>query len=171
MKTLILLLTILSSHCAWALLEPAPPSVADSQSFRESLLKADKLVIFEGLPHQTWQRDKLKEELKRTDVIKIGDFPFYTPALAVTNPDELKHLLGTPASIQPYRGAKLCGGYHPDYSVSWTVGGITYHAQICLGCHEVVFMTGKATLKYDMADDAVKRFEALRKLYTLKRPQ
>lgn len=171
MNTRTLIFWILTSPFAWALLEPAPPPIADSQPFRESLLKADKLVIYEGLPHQTWQADKLKEELKRSDVTKIGGYPFYTPALEVTNSDELKQLLGAPASIQPYLGPKGCGGYHPDYTVSWTAGGITYHVQICLGCHEVVFLTGNTSLKYDMADDAVKRFEALRKLYTLKRPE
>lgn len=171
MKTRSLLSLLLFTPVAWALLEPAPPSVADSQFFRDRLLKADEIVIFEGLPHQTWQPDKLKEELKRPDVTKIGNFPFYTPALKATNEDELKRLLGSPASIQPYRGGKLCGGYHPDYNVSWTVGSITYHAQICLGCHEVLFNMGTMFLKYDMADDAVKRFEALRQLYTLKRSQ
>lgn len=170
MKTRSLLSLLLFTPFAWALLESAPPTVADSQRFRDTLLEADEVVVFEGLPHQTWQPDKLKEELKRPDVTKIEGFPFYTPALKA-NADELKQLLGTPASIKPYGGAKACGGYHPDYNISWTVRAITYHVQICLGCHEVLFITGKTSLKYDMADDAVKRFEALRQLYTLKRPQ
>lgn len=166
-----LLLLWLSLGTAWALLEPAPPSVADSDRFRETLLKATEFVVFEGLPHQTWQPDTLKEELKRPDVTKIGNFPFYTPALKAVNAAELQQLLGSPASIQPYRGGKACGGYHPDYDVSWTVGAITYHAQICLGCHEIVFLIGTTSFKYDMADSAVKRFENLRTRYTQKRPQ
>ncbi|MBE7494821.1 MAG: hypothetical protein HS117_07740 [Verrucomicrobiaceae bacterium] len=166
----LLLFFCLSFGTAWALLEPAPPSVADSDRFRETLLKATEIVVYEGLPHQYWQADKLEEELKRPDVIKIDNFPFYTPALKAVNADELKQLLGSPASIQPYRGARACGGYHPDYNITWTVGAITYHAQICLGCHEIVFLTGTTSLKYDMADGMVKRFENLRASYTKKRP-
>lgn len=155
---------------AAARLEPESVSIKESDQFRETLMKATEIMVFEGLPHQTWQHKQLEEELQRQDITKIWDFPFYTPSVKASNADQLKRLLGSPAAIQIYGGPKACGGYHPDYCVAWTVNSFTFYAQICFGCHEVVFYDGKKSFKYDMNKGVDESFKELLKIYAKKRP-
>ena len=155
---------------ALGLLPPEAVSVAESDRYRTTMRDATELVVFEGLPHQMWESDQLEAELKRSDTTKIWNYPFYTPGVAATNAYDLKVLLGSQASIRPYGGGKLCGGYHPDFCVSWTVKSITYYVQVCFGCDEIVFYNGATHLKYDMAEGLNEKLRAALKPYAKKRP-
>ena len=156
---------------AFGFLHPEASLVAESNGYRETMRDATELVVFEGLPHQMWESDQLKTELNRPDVTKIWNYPFYTPSVEASNAYDLKVLLASPAAIVPYGGGKLCGGYHPDYCVSWTVKSITYYVQVCFGCHEIVFFNGTTHLIYDMAEGIDKKLEAALKTYAKKRPK
>lgn len=145
--------------------------IAESDPYRQTLRDATELVVFEGLPHQKWEPDQLEAELNRSDITKIWNYPFYTPSVAATNAYDLKVLLGSQASIRPYGGGKLCGGYHPDFCVSWTVKSITYYVQVCFGCDEIVFYNGATHLKYDMADGINEKLRSALKSYAKKRPK
>ncbi|MGV3661955.1 MAG: hypothetical protein ACO1TE_17355 [Prosthecobacter sp.] len=166
MKLLSSVLSFFLVTVALARLDPESVPVAASDRFRKTLLAAKDIVVYEGLPHQMWQPDQLAAELRRKDVTKIGSFHFYTPAVNATNAEELKRLLGPAASVEPYIGPKNCGGYHPDYCVSWTHQGATFHAQVCFGCHEIVFLDGKDSFTYELAAP----LKAPLKRYASKRP-
>lgn len=146
------------------------PAVEDSSALRASLAKADALVVHEGLPHHMFEKDLLAKELKRQDVEKIGGYGFYTPAATIPDPAALKELLQSEATLVTFGGEKRCGGFHPDYAVSWKVDQITRQALICFGCHEIIFIEGEKTFRYDLASGKAEKFEDLLGKYTSKRP-
>jgi hypothetical protein len=140
------------------LVAPAPAVPVDKNAapldkattYLESASAAEGFMIHEGLPHQIREPKVLARELERDDTGKIWSFPFYTPAVNATNPDDLRKLLSDPSMIRQYSGPKTCGGYHPDYAISWKAGERTHYAMICFGCNEVVFFDGKTAVKYDL---------------------
>ena len=49
---------------------------------RASLVDRKNLVVLEGLPHQSWERDLLKSELGSKETTKIHGFHFYSTSKA-----------------------------------------------------------------------------------------
>ncbi len=146
-------------------------SVEASQPYRITALSAKTLTVFEGLPHQMWEKEQLATEIKRKDTRQIWDFPFYTPGVEARNAEQLRALLGSRDSIEVYGGPKLCGGYHPDYCISWQAGEAVYSALICFGCTEIVFYDGKNPLFYELSPAAARRYKELLSPYEAKRPR
>src|SRR3954471_25095391 len=93
----------------------------DLALFTNSIKVASGVRLFEGLPHQTWERDILTSELKTKKTVNLHGYPFYDATLPLRREDAevLRGILADPGSYHPFRGEKLCGGFHPDYSVSW----------------------------------------------------
>jgi len=113
------------------------------------LLKADKLTLFEGLPHPAWEHELLAAEAKRKDTEVQHDFKFYTPSQAVdAKLLQAIHPLLTKAVA--YRGAKGCGGFHPDWSLRFFQEGVCTDIQLCFGCHEIRAFDGKDWVYCDM---------------------
>ncbi len=170
MKLVSILLTLIFTLSALA--EETQPTIEASSVYRTTVSSAKSLVVFEGLPHQTWDSELLATELKRKDIKKIWDYSFYTPSVDAKNADDLRKLLSSAASIAVRSGGvKLCGGYHPDYSISWQADEVTYYALICFGCDEIVFYDGKTSLIYDLKGATSKRYQELLAVYEAKRPK
>lgn len=152
--------------------QPTPASEVASSKIRKAIAEANIVFVYEGLPHQMFERDLLAAESKRKDIEKIGSFRFYTPAVAATTPEMLKRLLSSSSTIQVFGGEKLCGGFHPDFAVQWSSkDGSRFFALICFGCHEVIYGDGKNEYRYDFEDEP---FEMLKKElapYSKKRPK
>jgi hypothetical protein len=148
-----------------------PPSIEASALYRTTVAAAKSIVVFEGLPHQMWDKELLAVEIKRKDTRKIWEYPFYTPSVPATNSNDLRKLLSRSDSITVFGGPKLCGGYHPDYCISWQAGDVTYYALVCFGCHEIVFYDGKTPLIYDLEEKAYEQYKKLLATYASKRPK
>jgi hypothetical protein len=147
------------------------PTIEASAIYRTTVAAAKSIVVFEGLPHQRWDRELLAVEIQRKDTQKIWEYPFYAPSVAATNADDLRQLLSRSDSIVVYGGPKLCGGYHPDYCISWQTGETIYYALVCFGCHEIVLYDGKTPLIYDLDEKAFERYKKLLAVYEAKRPK
>ncbi len=169
MKVLSIILALIFTLSANAE-EEKSPTIEASAIYRTTVAAAKSIVVFEGLPHQMWDRELLAVEIQRKDTQKIWEYPFYTPSVAATNSDDLRQLLCSSDSIVVYGGPKLCGGYHPDYCISWQAGEITYYALVCFGCQEIVFYDGKKPLIYDLDEKAYERYKKLLAIYEAKRP-
>ncbi len=170
MKYLIAIFALTIAISANAELEK-PATIEASAIYRTTVAAAKTIEVFEGLPHQRWDKELLTVELKRKDTQAICKFPFYTPSTTASNSDALRKLLSSADSIKEYGGPKMCGGYHPDYCVSWQAGETTYYALICFGCHEIVFHDGKTTMIYDLKNKAHEQFQKLLAIYEVKRPK
>lgn len=148
----------------------AADSIEAAEDFRKSVAAADQLMVYEGLPHQSLERELLQRETKRSDVTKIAEFSFYTPATSATNV-RLKEVLADSMSIAEWRDSGgLCCVFHPDYCVSWTSDGKTYAALICFGCHEVIFVEGKRRFHYSLVGKAYESLKRDLAEYASKRP-
>src|SRR5262249_23316207 len=60
-----------------------------SSAWLERCSKADKVVVYEGLPHQGYGPELVDKELKSKDTIQIQNYPFYREPLEL-KPADLK---------------------------------------------------------------------------------
>ncbi len=143
------------------------------KSLANGVQKSDKVILREGLPHQTFERELLDQELKSKKTVKFNEFPYYGESLQLKEGDakKLTALFCDPKSFEPFLGYKKCGGFHPDYCIEWQVGKEVYRAHICFGCHEMKCFGPKAELYCDISDDAYKQLEEILHSYRKNRPQ
>ena len=151
---------------------PAPDGEEASGKIRKALTEAAGIEISEGLPHQMFEGELLAAESKRKDTEKIGPYRFYTPPVAAANPEVLKRILASSDTIRVFGGEKACGGFHPDYAVRWTgEDGSRHFAQICFGCHEIIYSDGKSRYRYDLEDEPLEKLRNELAPYAKKRPK
>jgi hypothetical protein len=127
----------------------------------EGIKKADKIIVYEGMPHPTFDKDLLASELKQKKNVRLHQEYFYDSPKPVKEAvgKVLTDVIADPASLQAYRGPKRCGGFHPDYAVEWKAGSDTYHVQICYGCKELKIYGPKLELHCDIKEDALNRLK------------
>jgi hypothetical protein len=111
-------------------------------------------VIYRGLPHQYWQKRDLWRDLFTTSHRSIGGYRFYTTPAVVSEPlrSSVASAIRSRTLYQPYGGAKLCGGYHPDYCFEWHTSHGTFYALLCTGCHEMILIGDGTELHCDLND-------------------
>ena len=119
-------------------------------------------VIYRGLPHQMWDKAALWTHLFITSNRSIGGYRFYTTRALASDTLRARLTAAFQASTlyQPYRGPKLCGGYHPDYCFEWRSSRGTFYALICTGCHEIILIGDGTEVHCDLGDvpgDALER--------------
>ncbi len=126
-----------------------------------SVRKADKVTLYEGLPHQLFHSEVFEEELKTKQTVRLHNFAFYAEPLDLKETDakKLTDLYSDPKSFRPFLGYKACGGFHPDYCIEWHVGKSIYRALICFGCHEMKSFGPEAELYCDIDDKAYKQLQ------------
>jgi hypothetical protein len=121
------------------------------------------VAIYPGLPHQRRESDKLLHELFTASHRAIGGYRFYSCPLSV--PDALRSRISSamqsPALYYPFRGPKLCGGYHPDYCFEWQSAQGTFYALLCRGCHEIIVIGGGTEVHCDLISAPAKALERL----------
>src|SRR4051794_3143892 len=97
---------VLLAGCYW------PLSLIPEAFFIQRIPTAEKLILYEGLPHPLWERDVLEKELGRSDVRELHGFPFYMEPLPLSPEDaeRLTEILSTPSaySANIILGLKLC---------------------------------------------------------------
>ena len=138
----------------------------------QNLLKgATTMVLFEGLPHPGWEKKKLEAELLRKETVKQHGFDFYKTPNKVTNEDvkALWKICLNKDSFRPYYGPKVCGGYHPDYSLHWANGKDTVEVQICFGCGEMKAFFNEQLVHCDMTKFSEQSFKRILGKYALQR--
>ncbi|MBL9085454.1 MAG: hypothetical protein JNK76_26855 [Planctomycetales bacterium] len=142
------------------------------ESFALGIQRAEKVVLYEGLPHQSSEHELLAEELRTKATQEFHNYPFYAEPLALRDEDakRLSEIRGNVRTFHQYRGPKGCGGFHPDYLVEWHVGADRFQALICFGCTEVkLFGPGLESLN-DLEEDAENQLRELLKRYRKHRP-
>jgi hypothetical protein len=132
-------------------------SLEDLPRVLELLQNADKVDLFEGLPHQSMEPALYNQERARTRTVEHDGFAFYETPIAV-NGKTTADLLGfvTEAanySTYPDGALKACGGFHPDWLIEAVHGAETAHLHICLGCEDFrVYEEGEMVLWCEIAD-------------------
>jgi hypothetical protein len=180
MKLLLYLNIILLAGCASKPERPSPAlpppedrSLPDLTPFLSAVAKANHVAVYEGLPHQAWDRELYAVEVKRTDIVWFEGYPFYATPLAVPE-YELKSI--TEIALDrgghlPFGGYKLCGGYHPDYAVIWSNAGERSGSLICFGCHEWKNFTPAGRLYEDLGTASYDKLRRILSKYVIQRPK
>jgi hypothetical protein len=112
----------------------------DTFRFTPAALKfiegAERISVFEGMPHQNFESELLKNERDKIEETMIGGFPFYPLHQDLREKDEppLRKLLLNDHSLSPFLYLKMCGGFHPDYAIRFTKGGEHCDILLCFGC-------------------------------------
>jgi hypothetical protein len=138
--------------------------VEDVKAIIATAAKADKVILYEGLPHPLFEKKQLKVE-KEKKTIEIAGWPFYAEPLELKEGDGKKILdfVGNEKMYVQFRGEKKCGGFHPDYAIEWRVGKDKYHLLVCFGCSEFkVYGQGKA-VRTDQGGELNKIIQSYRK--------
>jgi hypothetical protein len=148
------------------------PGCSGPRTETTTLKQADRLVLYEGLPHPMYERQALEAEKKAKPTVTLHQFPFYRDPLELKAGDgqRLKALLGDPGSFAVYSGEKRCGGFHPDYAVEWSADGQTHQALICFGCWEIKVYGPKGEAIYDIRPEARDQLKGLLEPYRKNRP-
>ena len=139
----------------------------------EAIGKADRVVLYEGLPHQVFEAKLLETERKEKKTVEHHGFPFYSEPLELKGDDgqKLIALFTDPGSFSKLTEWKRCGGFHPDYLVEYNVGDDVYRMLVCLGCCEVKVYGPKAGLYCDICGKSKEAFEKVLKPYRKNRPE
>ena len=138
------------------------------------IASAKEVSLYEGLPHQFWQKELLEQELKAQKTVTQHKFPFYSQAItpSAENVKKLAALCGDQKTFGRYRGPKPCvGGYHPDWCIQWKDGENVFQVHLCFGCHEARLYGPKNDAYSDLSEDALKQLEDILKPHRKNRPQ
>ena len=124
-----------------------------------TLRGAYSVVLYEGLPHQVYEWQELKQELKSKPVVMIDNYSFYRTQIMLKDADiqRLRVYFDSAESFKPSIGSKRCGGFHPDYCLQWiTLGGNTVNCHLCFGCEELQAHQGTEYFHCDMITQPLK---------------
>jgi hypothetical protein len=147
--------------------------MAAHQPFAAGVRSSVALRLFEGLPHQAFERELLKSELKGKQTFRSNGHHFYQTEIIPSEEDALAlaDIASSPKSFEEWGGMKLCGGYHPDWLIRWTGSdGHSHDLNVCLGCHEAKIHGERYRLYCDLSDTAFARLQAILAKYAKQRP-
>jgi hypothetical protein len=164
--TVIIVLSLIALTGVWYAVVAKPRHFSTAMA-----ANASQITIWEGLPNGgSGEAELLKSELEKKTTFRIQRYPFYTEPLTFEPADvsELKRLLAEPATY-PKRGpAKACGGFHPDYAVSWETDRGTLSVLFCFGCREIKVIGTNIDDYFDMGTE--NRLSNVLKKYRKNRP-
>ena len=148
-------------------------SLGDISKFLSAVSVADEVSVYEGLPHQGFERELYSTEVMRSDLVWFEGYPFYGKALIL--PQEEKARLTAIAQSKeghiPFDLPKFCGGFHPDYVVIWAKHGEKSGSLICFGCHEWKNFTPAGRLYENLSSASYDRLREILSKYVVQRPK
>jgi hypothetical protein len=145
----------------------------------DTLRDAPALTLREGLPHQFFESDALKNELSQKRTVQLREFPFYEEALTLKPEDALaltaflasgEALVPEPPLPPNVTVHKMCGGFHPDYAIQWTVRGRRYDVLVCFGCGEARCYGPDRQINCDVSKAARAKLSSMLTPYGRNRP-
>jgi hypothetical protein len=133
---------------------------------------AQKVEVFEGLPHPSWERELLAQEQARRDVFRNHDFSFYQPPLLLPAPDRDRLIseVTRRRTFMAWRGPKKCGGFHPDLLLRFHHSSGVVDVHLCFGCGEAIFYGPHSRAHVDFSEATSDRWEEIQKRNQTKRP-
>lgn len=151
-------------------------SLRDSFKFRpfaSQIRNAESFALYEGLPHQFSEAALLRSELASKETLRIERFDFYKKAVPITptDLDALVQLASSSSTYVTFSGPKLCGGFHPDFALTWSNGGTRTSLLLCFGCGEMFFYDGARNLLLNLRHESSEQFGEILHKYHPNRPK
>jgi hypothetical protein len=151
-------------------------SPADFAPLAKIVGNADTVVLYEGLPHQTAEKELLAKELAEKKTFSNGEFYFYTEPMPLSKQEAaaLTDVFnGADAFSNDAAGSwgSKCGSYHPDFAIEWKRGDSVVRIGICFGCGESKIHSGPSKLYLSLSTEAEEKLRALLKDRWQNRPK
>lgn len=150
-------------------------NAAELEKFATFLKSKPDLTVYEGLPHQNLERKAFASELSRKDVVDGQGYFFYSTPLKISGEDAdklreafLKH---TPSGMSISTAVTACGGFHPDYLVTWSNKTERYSTLICLGCEEIIISARHFSLYRSFRSAFYNELTSILTKYVVNRPE
>lgn len=153
--------------------------------FEQALDQENSLVIREGMPRdfnsaidpEPVPHKTLSEEFPIfavNDPVRYGyHFREEVRHVAPDERENFRSLLLEPGSMFPWIGPKMCGGFHPDWSLEMYGKGYSkpiLELHFCFGCNEVRIYTSSFQLVADLPQESVNQFRRLLAKYPGQNP-
>lgn len=148
--------------------------MAALEPFAAAIGPIQDVTVFEGLPHQGWERSRFDTEVKTKDIFVSHKHSFYRAAILPSDQDakRLHRLATNPSAFSEWVGMKRCGGYHPDWLIRWTdADGQTHEWHICFGCHETKIYGPGYQLYCDLNKGTYQSLKDILEKYHKQRPR
>jgi hypothetical protein len=141
------------------------------QAMRSGIRLADSVQLYEGLPHPLFHHEEFEKERTSKPVVEHHGWWFYTQPLALAGTDlaQLRAACSDAGNFRITNSIKFCGGFHPDYELSWKQGDRSFDVQFCFGCYEAKMYLGGTLAIY--ADIPPRVFLPLLEHYREQRPE
>jgi hypothetical protein len=145
----------------------------DYLSFAAIVAHADRVVLYEGMPHQSMETELLTKELSTKQTITLGEYPFYAEPMPLTAKDAaaLTEIFdGVDAFYGPPE-ATVCGPFHPDYAIEWTKDDEKVVILVCFMCSEAIVIAASEKMEFGVAGNPMREVKALLKDRWQNRPE
>lgn len=149
-----------------AALDAGDPEAAENrETFSELaqiLVKADRLEVYEGLPHPKAEKDLFEAEKTSKATIERHDFLFYKEPLSIESKlAKTLYSLSLNTKTLKAHSPGFCGGFHPDYALVFHTGDKTIEVHICFGCGEIKFFGEGKVAVFSLSSSAKKQWRKL----------
>ncbi|MCW1884966.1 hypothetical protein OKA04_09530 [Luteolibacter flavescens] len=137
-------------------------------------LKDESVIsIHEGLPRFPPKAKLPDSERKPEKTLRRYGFSFYQQDLKLKDEDAktLRSLIRAPGSFEEFRGFKFCGGFHPDFAVTWKDGEVEVELHLCFGCSEARVYRGGTEVYCEIGGESYERFKEILDAYRTQRPE
>ena len=105
------------------------------------------------------RRASSEDALKLRGEWLIDGVPFMKTGTVDRDTEVLRVLLRKEGALTPWGGEKMCGGFHPDFAITWKVEERDVSLMVCFTCHEAIFVSSAGNLNYDLPKES---YEALK---------
>jgi len=127
--------------------------------FRESVVDfgdTSNARVYRGLAHPQAQTATYERQVAAGGWVEYEDFKFFEEPLEVPRStiDSVLALYDDPDAHQAWGPKSTCPGFHPDYAIVWSSGGVRRVLQLCYGCHEWKFFGPGGMLLTDISEEA-----------------
>lgn len=125
-----------------------------------------EFTLYAGIPRHSGDLG-LESKLDAKTIVKRYGGVFYVTPKKVEAEDakKLKALVQDPKSFMKFRGFKLCGGFHPDFSLVWGTGDNVVEVHVCFGCYELKAFHKGVEVYCDIPDGSYKELKKLLQKY------
>ncbi len=132
-----------------------------------------KFTVYEGLPMYGGSFEGFDPALDPKTIVRRFGFLFHQTPLEIEAEDrkELKALVKDPKSFVKFGGFKLCGGFHPDFSIVFGSGDNAVEMHLCFGCHELKAYRKGVEVYCDIPDGTYEELKKLLQKYQKPLPQ
>jgi hypothetical protein len=122
--------------------------------------EATEIKLLKGF---LFEPNRLPKEMKSKGTVRIHGFRFYRSPLSLSTADsaELRRLLTNKNTYERLTGGKLCGGFHPDFSIAWQRGEQVFYILICFHCLEFKLFGAGHELHTDTNPKAFEKLDAI----------